>query len=441
MKYIYTENISELYPLQEAVLNAMPTKNGLWLPEKLPKINIKNLLNKTFHEVAFHILQHFFNEEMTPDILKNIIKEAFNFEIPLVHFKDNIFILELFHGPTYTFKDIGCRFMAIALKHIISEKYKDKKINVIVATSGDTGSAVANAFYNIPNITVNIFYPKNRISKLQEKQMTTLGGNIKAFCVDGDFDDCQNLIKNILGDKLLMNNYFFFPANSINILRLLPQTIYYFWAYIQLNKVISSNTIHPNIYFSIPSGNLGNACAGVICKKMGLPIDKFIIATNNNDAFGRYLDGKSIDNIISVKTLSTAMDISVPNNLIRLKYLYDNNIENFKKDMCSYSIDNHKTIEYMKKSQQNGYIMDPHTSVGYAALDTFISENKHKGTNNYYILIDTAHPAKFPNTMKLARIELIIPLELLNLLISDEQKKDISTDYNTWKSNFMKLNL
>jgi threonine synthase len=420
MKYYYTDGTLELSNLKDAITNAMPTPNGLWLPQIIPKLDNFNY-KRTFHEIAFDVLRLLLSDEIPSSTLKTIIKEAFNFPIPLVHLHDNIHILELFHGPTLTFKDIGARFMALIIRYLVP----NKTINVVVATSGDTGSAVADAFSKIPNVNVNVFYPSGLISHVQEKQITSYGNNVKAYSVEGNFDDCQDMVKQLLRDKVILSESFIFPANSINIIRLIPQTIYYFWAYSQLNT-------NSKVNFCVPSGNLGNLTAGIIANLMGLPVNKFIVATNINKAFGTYLQTGTTIETRAIPSLSSAMDISIPNNLIRLKYLFNNNNKLMQEKTISYSITDKETLQTISTVfEKTNYMMDPHTSVGYTAIEKY---NSVLPT----ILLSTAHPSKFPEVMKQVNMYPINPPQLLNSLNKETHKIIISKSYNKWINTFGK---
>ena len=307
-------------------VKSIPLPNALWFPNNIEPLDeefYENIEKLSFFEIAKRVLDNLLGEEIEKDKLIDIVKDSFNFEIPLVKCSDNIHILELFHGPTFTFKDVGARFMSRILKHYFPEGTEN--FDIIVSTSGDTGSAVADAFQDLPNVKVHILYPKDLISEVQEKQLTTYGKNVFAYEVEGNFDDCQNLIKKSLSDKSLTNRLLFFPANSINIARLIPQSLYYFWAYAQFKKYSTKQPI-----ICVPSGNLGNLSGGILASLLGLPIKHFIGATNINNTFEKYInnDLESFDNIKRAEpTLSSAMDISLPNNLKKIQYVFkDQNI-------------------------------------------------------------------------------------------------------------------
>ena len=424
MKYVYTDGTQPISTLKEAMTNSMPSPNGLWLPDKLPKL-LLNDSKKSFHDIIYMVLRALLSNEISDSVLRTIIKESFNFSIPLVHLHDNIHILELFHGPTMTFKDVGARFMARIIRHLIP----DKTINVVAATSGDTGGAVADAFSLLPNVNVNIFYPSGLISSIQEKQITSYGKNVKAYSVDGNFDDCQSIVKQLLRDKIILSESFIFPANSINIIRLIPQVSYYFWAYAQLNT-------NKPVNFCVPSGNLGNITAGVIAYLMGLPVHKFIVATNINKTFGTYLTTGIIPDVKAIPSLSCAMDISIPNNLIRLKYLFKDRIH-MQSKIKSYSITDEETLHTISNVHKiHNYILDPHTSVGYTAIDKYNSKNTHNLTELTIptILLSTAHPAKFPEVLKKAQLYPDIPNQLRRFLTMTSHKINIDKSYSVWRN-------
>jgi threonine synthase len=423
MKYIYTDDTQPTSTLKEAMTNSMPSPNGLWLPEKFPKL-LLNDSKKSFHDIIFMVLRALLSDEISDSVLRTIIKESFNFSIPLVHLHDNIHILELFHGPTMTFKDVGARFMARIIRHLIP----NKTINVVAATSGDTGGAVADAFSLLPNVNINIFYPSGLISSVQEKQITSYGKNVKAYSVDGNFDDCQSIVKQLLRDKIILSESFIFPANSINIIRLIPQVSYYFWAYAQLN-------MNGPVNFCVPSGNLGNITAGVIAYLMGLPVHKFIVATNINKTFGTYLNSGIIPDVKAIPSLSCAMDISIPNNLIRLKYMFKDHIH-MQSKINSYSITDDETLHTISTVHKKyNYILDPHTSVGYTSIDKYNSQ--HIQNVNYLtptILLSTAHPAKFPEVLKKAHLYPTIPNQLRRFLTTTSHKININKSYSLWRN-------
>ena len=433
MKFVCTLNPKIKGNLKECLMNTIPLPNSLWFPEIKKRMSpnfFENIDNMDFHSIAFEVLKNILSDDIPDDELKNIIKDSFNFQMPLVRINDQISILELFYGPTFTFKDVGSRFMSRILKYYYPKGTKD--FDIIVSTSGDTGSAVADAFQDLENVRVHILYPKDLISDVQEKQLTTYSKNVFAYQVDGNFDECQDLVKKSLQDKDLTDKLLFFPANSINIARLIPQTLYYFWAYAQFKK--NNPTNYSSLNICVPSGNLGNLSGGIIAYKLGLPIKHFIGATNINDTFKRYLDTgingiKDIGRAIS--TLSSAMDISVPNNLKRLVYGFQDS--DINKTISSYSVTDEETLEGIREFRKKfSYSIDPHTSVGYIGVKKDIKKNNK--INDKYIIISTAHPAKFYKTMDMVNVPYSMPEKISKLLKMTGSKKEISTDYNEWKN-------
>ncbi|QJC35013.1 threonine synthase [Enterobacteriaceae endosymbiont of Donacia piscatrix] len=387
MKFYNLNDYKEKKNFSQVLQQGLGTNQGLFFPKYLPKLNnktIENILNLNFIDKSSYILSLFLEEEIKLNILKKKIKEGFNFPLILNMLNKNLACLELFHGPTLAFKDFGVRFLAQMLK-FFNEKKKDKII-ILTATSGDTGAAVAHAFYNIKNIEIVILYPYKKISILQEKLFCTLGNNIKTIAIEGNFDDCQKLIKKSFNDQELKQNLNLNSANSINISRLLAQICYYFEAFSQ----IPLNQRKKKIIISIPSGNFGNLTAGLMAKVMGLPIHKFIAATNINDTIPKYLNTGNWKPRKTISTLSNAMDVSIPNNWPRIK-------EIFKTNNCNLNLLESKSITDLETIQttinifnEYKYILEPHTSVSFCALKKFISEK-----NTFNIFLGTAHPAKF----------------------------------------------
>lgn len=412
--------------LYVAMTQSMPKRGGLWMPETIPSLELKP--DSDMFSCMFKVTRCLLDAHEVPDkVLEEAIRSTFNFPIPLVHVENKIYVSELFHGPTYTFKDVGARFMSRILRHLVPI---DTKIHVVVATSGDTGSAIADAFEAVPNVCTNVFYPSGLISRVQEKQITLKRDSVKAFrCEGGNFDDCQKMVKEILRDRGLLHDAFIFTGNSINILRLIPQVTYYFWTYLQyLNG--TGNMYGTLIDVVVPSGNMGNVTAGAIAKRMGLPIRKLIVATNANDTFGIYLRTGKICDRRAIPTYSSAMDISIPNNLIRLRYLYGNDHLQMQKDIESYCIDDAETLDVIQDTyDRTGYMLDPHTSVGYAA-----SKRRSPVAT---VILATAHPAKFPAILK--RVDLIPPKpESMDAVMNSESEAiTIQPDYAKWRITFM----
>ena len=425
MKYIF-DNIESTF--DKAIFNNLLHKDGLWMPETIPQIDtnfINNCDKYSYLEISKFILNKFIPEDIIKENdLNKIIEKSYNFEPKLVNFTDNISIFELFHGPTLAFKDFGVNFMANLYDYFVSD---DMNINIINATSGDTGSAVANSFYNKNNIKVFILYPKNKISILQEKQICSLGKNIFPIEIDGSFDDCQMIVKQMLNETI-NSKIKFISANSINIARLLPQITYYFYLYGRLKTI---NKIDKKIIVSVPSGNLGNLTAGLFAKKMGLPIHKFICALNLNNTFYNYLNTGKYISKKSVKTLSNAMDIGNPSNFIRIPQLYS--YTELTDIVKSYFIDDNTTILNIENIYKKyNYILDPHSSVGYCALQKYIEEINNNN-NNHYVLLSTAHPIKFEkeiNDNLSVKIDIIKPKNIDILFSKETMKKTLSNEYN-----------
>ena len=387
VKLYSTKHISPDVDLKTAVLKGLPPDNGLYMPyeiNELPPSFFEQLPNMSFNEMAFKVAKNIIGNFISDENLKEIIAESYDFDAPLV-ILDEIGVLELFQGPTLAFKDFGARFMGRLMGYFL--KGNTDEVNILVATSGDTGSAVAHGFYKVPNIKVCILYPKDKVSDIQEKQFTTLGHNITAIEIDGTFDDCQALVKTAFLDEELNNKMTLSSANSINIARLIPQSFYYFWAYKQLeNKSLPLN-------FCIPSGNFGNLTAGLFAKKMGLPIHKLIAATNSNDIFTKYLQTGNFAPRPSVSTISNAMDVGNPSNFYRVLDFFKNDYSLLKENIAAYSFDDEATAETIKfVFQKYNYEICPHTAVAYLGMKAYLKENQEKSNN---IILATAHPIKF----------------------------------------------
>lgn len=412
MNYYSLTTKTHTASFREAVINGLAPDKGLYFPEKinpLPKNIIDNISELTPTAIAYEAIAPFLGEHISKNRLIEIIEEVLTFDTPLVKLTDKIHSLELYHGPTLAFKDVGARFMARCLSEFSGNK---KHVTVLVATSGDTGSAVANAFYDLPNIDVVILYPKGKVSPIQEKQLTTLGKNITALEVSGDFDACQAMVKNAFVDSDLIEKRTLTSANSINIARWLPQMWYYFFAYRQLEDKSKPLAV------AVPSGNFGNICAGVLAKKLGLPINQFIACNNSNDTIARYLNDNIYDVKDTVATLSNAMDVSDPSNFIRIMALYDNDLEKLKTAFHAVSYSDEATKQTIKRVYDNyQYTLDPHGAIGFLGLEAFIKQHsEYQG-----IFLETAHPIKFPETVE-AIIETTIPIPDRVKHIMDKEK-------------------
>ncbi|RNC85328.1 MAG: threonine synthase [Balneola sp.] len=391
MRYYSTNNKTDFVSFEEAIFKGLPEDNGLYMPEVIPELPTSffdGIDQLSLSEIGYEVISRFMGNEIADNELKILVEETLNFEIPLVAIKDNIYSLELFHGPTLAFKDVGARFLARCLSHFT--KKKEKKLTVLVATSGDTGSAVANGFFGVPNIKVIILYPSGKVSHFQEQQMTTLGENITALEVDGTFDDCQDLVKQAFLDKELRSTLNLTSANSINIARLLPQSIYYFYAWSQLPSEKRNKAI-----FSVPSGNFGNLSAGLLAQQMGLPIKKFIASTNINDSVPNYLWKGDFEPKASQATISNAMDVGNPSNFVRMLDLFDHSHSKMSERVSGFAYTDESTRIAIKQVYAlTGYILDPHGAVGYLGLSDYLTQHDGAG-----VVLETAHPVKFKETV------------------------------------------
>ncbi|PVD53763.1 threonine synthase [Terrimonas sp.] len=387
MKYYSLNNQSPEVSFKEATIKGQAPDKGLYFPKSLPKLDknwFDDIAGKTNEEIAFDVIQPYAGEDIPEADLRRIVKETIDFPIPLVKVTDNIYSLELFHGPTLAFKDVGARFMSRCLGYFA--KKESEKVTVLVATSGDTGGAVANGFYDVDGVDVVILYPSGKVSSVQEKQLTTLGKNITAIEVKGTFDDCQQMVKQAFADTSLTSEKFLTSANSINVARWLPQQFYYFFAYKQWQQKDALPVI------CVPSGNFGNICAGMLAHISGLPVQHFIAACNANNVVPRFLDNGNYEVRPAVATLSNAMDVGNPSNFVRVLELFNNNFISLKKILSGYTITDEETKATLKQvKKETGYLPDPHGAVGYLALQRYLEE--HPGEKG--IFLETAHPVKF----------------------------------------------
>lgn len=427
MKYYSTEGKSPLVNLQDAVVKGLAPDNGLYMPEKikqLPASFFEKIDTLSFQEIAYTVADAFFGEDVDADTLKKIVYETLNFDAPIVHVDENIYSLELFHGPTLAFKDVGGRFMARLLAYFI-EKEKQDDVKVLVATSGDTGSAVANGFLGVKGIEVYVLYPKGKVSAIQECQFTTLGQNITAIEVDGTFDDCQTLVKSAFLDEELNKRLNLTSANSINVARFLPQSFYYFYAFAQLKKAGKAN----DVVFSVPSGNFGNITAGLIAKRMGLPIKRFIAANNENDIFYQYLETGKYSPKASVQTIANAMDVGNPSNFVRVLDLYEKSLEAMKADISSYRYSDSEIENIVNDTfKRTKYLLDPHGACGYEALKESLQPNE------VGIFLETAHPAKFLDTVeKIIDEKVNIPTKLQAFMKGKKLSIQMTTQFADFK--------
>ena len=389
-KMFISLNNSEInHSFKESIFNGLSPDGSLYYPKKINQLTnlINNITKFSNQEIGFIVMKSFTKDEIPDKSLKKIIEKTINFDFPIKKIENNIFSFELFHGPTLAFKDVGATFLANSLEYFT----KDKILNILVATSGDTGAAVANSFYNKKNINVIILFPKNKISSFQQKQITTKGNNIYGLQVDGDFDECQALVKNAFKDKDLRNKFDISSANSINIGRWLPQIIYYFILFKELKK----RRLEKNISVSIPSGNFGNICAGIMSQKMGLKFNKIIGSTNINDTIPRYLSSGVFKPNKTKRTISNAMDVSYPSNFSRIEKLFKNDFKLLTKKMISEKVTEIETKNEIKKIfKKFGYVLDPHGAVGLVGL------KRNLYNNEVGVFFETAHPIKFLNSIK-----------------------------------------
>ncbi len=455
MKYYSTNGQAPLADLRKAVVKGLAEDRGLYMPETikpLPREFFERMGSMTFQEIAYTVAEAFFGEDVAKDDLRRIVYDTLQFDCPIVQVEDNIYALELFHGPTLAFKDVGARFMARLLQYFIhkDEGESTKEVNVLVATSGDTGSAVANGFLGVEGIHVYVLYPKGKVSHIQESQFTTLGRNITAIEVDGVFDDCQRLVKSAFMDDELNRHMRLTSANSINVARFLPQAFYYFNAVARLSAPNTQhptpntqhptpNTQHPtpNVVICVPSGNFGNICSALFGHEMGLPVSRFIAANNANDVFYQYLQTGQYEPKASVQTLANAMDVGDPSNFARILNLYSRNGQlsaaETHQRVCSLISGATYTDEQIAQTmrqcyQQTGYVLDPHGACGYRAL----KEQLRPGETG--IFCETAHPAKFKEKVDdILSADIAIPERLQAFMRGQKQSVPLSKDFADFK--------
>lgn len=435
MKYYSTNKQSQSVSLQEAVVKGLASDRGLFMPEAikaLPSSFYDHIEDLSFQEIAYRVADAFFGEDIPADTLKDIVYDTLNFDVPLVKVEENIYSLELFHGPTLAFKDVGGRFMARLLSYFI-RKEGQKDVNVLVATSGDTGSAVANGFLGVEGIHVYVLYPKGKVSEIQEKQFTTLGQNITALEVEGTFDDCQALVKSAFMDKELNDHLLLTSANSINVARFLPQAFYYFYAYAQLKKMGQAD--NKKVVVCVPSGNFGNITAGLFGKQMGLPVSRFIAANNKNDIFYQYLQTGKYNPRPSVATIANAMDVGDPSNFARVLDLYKESHEAICRDISGTTYTDEQIRETVKTTyQQTGYLLDPHGACGFRALKEGLKEGE------VGVFLETAHPAKFLETVEgIIADKVTIPAKLQEFMKGEKQSLPLSKEFADFKAYLLKL--
>ena len=446
MKYYSTNGKAPIADLHKAVVKGLAEDRGLYMPEKikqLPKDFFDTIETKTFQEIAYTVADAFFGEDVDAKSLKQIVYDTLSFDCPIVKVKDNIYTLELFHGPTLAFKDVGARFMARLLQYFIKQENKGEQVNVLVATSGDTGSAVANGFLGVDGIHVYVLYPKGKVSPIQECQFTTLGKNITAIEVDGVFDDCQALVKNAFMDAELNQHMKLTSANSINVARFLPQAFYYFNAYARMKELFNVQcSMFNDLVMCVPSGNFGNICSALFGHQQGLPIKRFIAANNANDIFYKYLQSGKYEPKASVQTLANAMDVGDPSNFARILNLYSQNGALSSEDThaaitslisgATYSDDQIK--ETMRQCyKETKYILDPHGACGYQALVDGLKPGE------VGVFCETAHPAKFKEKVDdILGIDVEIPARLAAFMKGQKQSVPMTKDFADFKSYLMK---
>lgn len=430
MKYYSTNRQTAAVTLKEAVVKGLAADNGLFMPERIEKFEpsfFQHIQNLSFQEIAFEVARKFFGEDIEEPKLREIVYDTLSFDCPVVAVTDKIWSLELFHGPTLAFKDVGARFMARLLNHFLEKS--DRTVNMLVATSGDTGSAVANGFLGVEGIHVFVLYPKGKVSDIQEKQFTTLGENITAIEIDGTFDDCQRLVKTAFLDEELNRRLTLTSANSINVARFLPQSFYYFnaWARLKAQGVIPSR----ELVFSVPSGNFGNLTAGLFAREMGLPVARFLAANNRNDVVYQYLQTGKYEPRPSVETIANAMDVGAPSNFARILDLYGNSYEKITSAMKGFRYADEEIRQTIRSVfEQTGYLCDPHGACGYQALTEALEENQAG------VFLETAHPAKFTETVEavVGKGNVPLPEKLAAFVKGEKQSVPLGESFSEFKS-------
>ena len=423
MNYFSLNDKSHQVSFAEAIVNGLAPGNSLYYPSEIPVFEpgfFSSMDKLTLPEIAFHVLKPYVANDLSDSVLKKITKQVFDFEIPLVEVQPNIYSLELFHGPTLAFKDVGARFLAQCMAQIS----KHRKIRVLVATSGDTGSAVANGFLGIKGNEVVVLYPKGKVSELQQKQFATLGQNIHPIAINGTFDDCQRLVKTAFSDISINKPMNLTSANSINIARWIPQSVYYYWAVAQLGKT------GKKVVVSVPSGNLGNISAGLLAQKTGLPIHKFIVASNQNNIVLNYLKTGEYLPKPSIQTIANAMDVGDPNNFPRVMQLHNNQLAEMNANLTGYSYSNDQIKNLIKQCKSaNHYLLDPHGATGYGSLLDY-----HLSADELGIFLETAHPAKFREEVEpIIGEKLVLPKKLQEFDQRTIKTDELDADYDSFK--------
>lgn len=441
MKYYSTNKIAPIATLEKAVVKGLAEDKGLYMPERIKPLPLEffdNIERLSFQEIAYHVADCFFGEDVDSESLRAIVYDTLQFDCPVVKVTDNIYTLELFHGPTLAFKDVGARFMARLLQYFLkrdgsyvsaSSDKPNSKVNVLVATSGDTGSAVANGFLGVEGIHVYVLYPKGKVSPIQECQFTTLGQNITALEVDGVFDDCQRLVKSAFMDEELNNHMKLTSANSINVARFLPQAFYYFNAYARMKECGKAD----NLVICVPSGNFGNICSALFGKRMGLPVKRFVAANNANDIFFKYLLTGKYSPRPSIQTIANAMDVGDPSNFARILDLYQGNHSEICKDISGTTYKDEDIRKTMRECYETtGYVLDPHGACGYQALRDILHDDETG------VFCETAHPAKFKQVVdETLHTDIEIPAKLKAFMSGTKQSIPMEKDFMAFKTFLM----
>ena len=436
MLYKSLNKISKKVNFENAVKNGLANDGGLYFPLEIKYLGDKffeTITEKSNHEIAYDVINQFVGNSIDKKNLTKIIEKTLTFDFPLIKIDNKIRVLELYHGPTLAFKDVGARFMANCLNYF--NKKKKHNSTVLVATSGDTGAAVANGFLGVNGTQVVILYPAGKVSDIQERQLTTNGKNIIALKVDGTFDDCQKIVKKAFLDNDLNNVLNLTSANSINVARWLPQAFYYFFAYKEFIKDKENN--NKELCISVPSGNFGNICAGIIATKLGLPVNHFIASTNINDTVPKFLETGEYIPKSSIQTISNAMDVGNPSNFVRIMEIFDKDLNKFKKLFSSYSFNDSQTLEAISTVyKKHKYILDPHGAIGYLGLKKYLKENNNKTG----IFLETAHPVKFSKDVERSLGFKIDKPKLIEILIKKDKKSIEIKNYNEFKNELLKIN-
>ncbi len=432
MKFYSLNKKAPQVTFKDAVIKGIAPDKGLYFPESitpLPSSFFENIEELSNHEIAFEAIGQFVSEEIPETILKDILSDILDFDFPIVEIEENVATLELFHGPTMAFKDVGARFMAHCLGHFSSNT--ENEVTVLVATSGDTGGAVANGFLGVKGVKVVILYPSGKVSDIQERQLTTLGQNITALKVNGTFDDCQKMVKTAFLDEELLKNMQLTSANSINVARWLPQLFYFLFAYKQLKSK------GRELVFSVPSGNFGNICAGMVAQRLGMPVKHFVASTNVNNTVPEFMRTGNYNPKPSTATISNAMDVGDPSNFIRIRHLFQDDLEMLNQSLSSYSFNDVETKQVMKEIYKStGYITDPHGAVGYLGLKKY--QNNYPET--YGVFLETAHPVKFLDVVEeTIGLTLDIPSQIKKVM--DKEKKSVKiSEYSELKGYLLEHN-